>query len=85
MPFSQSSVIEFYDNLFCEKTPDNKTENNYSSIEQIYIVENTVIYIYVNNIMAYIIPKKSFESESQYESFIEFLKKKNICVNTVCK
>lgn len=79
MGYSPSSVIEFYEDSFIETTPDNKTEQKYSAIERISIVDNKMIYIHVNNIMAYILPLSCFESTEHYDTFIEFIKTK--CAN----
>ena len=79
MGYSPSSVIEFYEDSFVETTPDNKTEQRYSSIERISIVDNKMIYIHVNNIMAYILPLSCFETKEQYDGFFEFIKTK--CAN----
>ena len=77
MGYSPSSVIEFYEDSFVETTPDNKTEQRYSSIERISIVDNKMIYIHVNNIMAYILPLSCFETKEQYDGFFEFIKTKS--------
>ena len=79
MGYSPSSVIEFYEDSFVETTPDNKTEQRYVSIERISIVDNKMIYIHVNNIMAYILPLSCFETKEQYDGFFEFIKTK--CAN----
>ena len=79
MGYSPSSVIEFYEDSFVETTPDNKTEQRYSSIERISIVDNKMIYIHVNNIMAYILPLSCFETKEQYDEFFEFIKTR--CAN----
>lgn len=74
--YSPNSVIEFYDDGFVETTEDNKTEQKYTSIERISIVDNKMLYIHVNNIMAYMLPLRSFESEEQYDEFLELMKAK---------
>lgn len=79
MGYSPSSCMEFYDDVFVEITPDNKTEQKYSSIERISIVGNKTIYIHINNIAAYILPFRCFESKEQIDSFLEFIKSK--CAN----
>ncbi|MBR7133531.1 MAG: YcxB family protein [Clostridia bacterium] len=76
MGYSPSSVIEFYEDVFVETTPDNKTEQKYSAIERVSIVDNKVIYIHVNNIMSYLLPFSCFESKEQYNEFFEFIKTK---------
>ncbi len=76
MGYSPSSVIEFYEDIFVETTPDNKTEQKYLAIERVSIVDNKVVYIHVNNIMSYILPFSCFESKEQYNEFFEFIKTK---------
>ena len=75
--YSPESVLEFGDETFIETTPDNKTEQRYASIERISIVDNKMIYIHVNNIMAYILPLSCFETKEQYDEFFEFIKTKS--------
>ncbi len=76
MGYSPSSVIEFYEDVFIETTPDNKTEQKYSAIERVSVVDNKVVYIHVNNIMSYILPFSCFASSKQYNEFFEFIKTK---------
>ena len=76
MGYSPSSVIEFYEDVFIETTPDNRTEQKYSAIERVSVVDNKVVYIHVNNIMSYILPFSCFESKEQYNEFFEFIKTK---------
>ena len=79
MGYSPESVMEFYEDSFVETTPENKTEQKYSAVERISVVDNKIIYIHVNNIMAYILPLSCFETKEQYESFLDFMKTK--CAN----
>ena len=76
MAYSPSAVLEFYEDGFVETTEQNKTEQKYTSVERISIVNNKMIYIHVNNIMAYILPIACFETEEQYYAFVEFMKMK---------
>lgn len=76
MGYSPSSVIEFYEDSFVEITPDNKIEQRYSSIERISVVDNKMMYIHVNNIMAYMLSLSSFKTKEQYDEFFEFIKTK---------
>ena len=76
MGYSPQSVIEFYDDCFVETTPDVKTEQKYSAIERVSIIDNKIIYIHINNVMAYLLPISCFESKEQYEQFFEFIKTK---------
>ena len=76
MGYSPSSVIEFYEDCFIETTPENRTEQKYSAIERVSVVDNKVVYIHVNNIMSYILPVSCFESKKQYDEFFEFINTK---------
>lgn len=74
--YSPFSVLQFCEDKFIETTETNKTEQNYIAIERISIVDNKMIYIYVNNIMAYMLPIACFESKEQYSCFFDFIKTK---------
>ncbi len=74
--YSPSSVLQFNEESFIETTEFNKTEQNYTVIERISIVDNKMIYIHVNNIMAYMLPIACFESKEQYNDFLDFIKTK---------
>ena len=74
--YSPEAVMEFYDDYFVETTPENKTEQKYTSVESIFAVDGRFIYIFVNSIMAYIIPRTAFESSEQYGEFLSFLEAK---------
>ncbi len=76
MGYSPKAVMEFYDDTFVEITPDEKTERKYSAIERISVVENKVVYIHTNNVMAYILPMNCFDSLEQYYFFMSFIKTK---------
>ena len=76
MGYSPVSNIEFYEDTFIEITPDNKTEQKYSAVERISVVDNKYIYIHVNNIMSYILPFSCFETKEQLDEFLAFLKTK---------
>ena len=79
MGYSPNSVIEFGEESFTETTPENKTEHKYSAVERVSVIENKIIYIHVNNVMSYLIPFSCFQTNSQYNEFLNFIKTK--CVN----
>ncbi len=81
MGYAPSATIECGDDSFTEITPDNKTEQKYSAIERVSVVDGKVIYIHINNVMSYILPIVSFESKAHYESFIEFIKSNNLLID----
>ena len=76
MGYSPSAKIEFHEETFVETTPNNKTEQKYTAVERISVIENKSIYIHVNTVMAYILPFSSFTSTAQYEEFLAFMKTK---------
>ena len=82
MGYSPVSTIQFLEESVIEETPENKVEAKYSSIERVSIVADKVIYIHVNNVMAYIMPISCFESTAQYEAFLEFIKTKCLQIDT---
>lgn len=74
--YSASSIMEFSEDGFSETTKLNKTEQKYSAVERISIIGGETVYIHVNNIMSYILPKSCFESKEQFDSFLNFIKTK---------
>lgn len=74
--YSPESVIEFYDDRLVEITSENKTEHKYTAVENVFVVGGRFVYIFVNNIMAYIVPCSAFESTAQYKDFLVFLESK---------
>lgn len=76
MGYSPESVLQFYDDVLVETTPTEKNERSYSTLERVSIVGDETVYIHFNNIMACILPRASFESDEQYNAFLEFIKTK---------
>ena len=76
MGYSPIAEMEFEEDKFIEITPNNKTEQAYTAVERISIVDNKTIYIHVNTVMAYILPMSCFESQTQCEAFLAFMKTK---------
>ena len=76
MPYSAEAVLEFDENSFTETTPENKSELKYSCIERVSIVGGKIVYIHVNNLMAFLLPFDSFESVEEYNRFFDFIKTK---------
>ena len=78
--FSPLATMEFFEDHFVESTEENRTEQKYTVVERISVVENRYVYLHTNNIMAYIIPMASFASQEEYDSFLTFAKE-NISEN----
>ena len=76
MPYSQSSVIEFFEDSFTETTDTNKTEHTYSAIEKIWVIGEKYVFIYISSVSGYIIPFPAFDSFKQRGEFLEFIKGK---------
>ncbi len=76
-PYSPDSVIEFHENALVEITDEQKTEQKYSSIERISIVDDRFIYLHIDTVRAYILPFSSISSAAEREELLAFL-------NTVC-
>lgn len=72
-PYAPDSVMEFYEDMFVEITPENRSQVNYSAVDSVYVVKGEIVYIYLNSAMAHLIPYSVFESENQFNSFIEFI------------
>ncbi len=75
LPYSENSVLEFYDDVFIEITDDNKSEMKYSAIENVFVNEKMVV-LFINSIQAYIVPTRSFESIEQKNSLVRFIGEK---------
>ena len=73
LPYSDYSILEFYDDYFVEKTENTKTEVKYSAVFKTRINETKAIYIYQNTFGAYIIPFDVFDSNEDRVKFIEFI------------
>lgn len=74
--YSESTVMEFFDDRFIEYTPGIKTEVNYSAIECVSILNGRYIFIQQNQLQGYIIPFTIFESNEHCTAFIDFLRTK---------
>ena len=76
MGYSPVAEMEFYDDRLIETTPENKTEQKYSAVERVSVIADKVIYIHVNNVMSYILPRECFASKEQYAEFLGFIRTK---------
>ena len=75
LPYSENSVLEFYDDVFVEITDENKTESKYSAVENVIVNEKMVV-LFINSMQAFIVPTRSFENVEQKNSFIQFINEK---------
>lgn len=76
LPYSPEAVLEFYDDKFVEITESCRTEQNYNSVERISIVGDEVIYIHVDTMRGYVLPRCCLGSDTEYNDFVEFLRSK---------
>ena len=76
MPYTPESVMESHEDFFLEMSPEAKTEQQYSAVERISLVDGKMIYLHINNLIAYILPVSAFQSEKEREAFIEFIQSK---------
>jgi hypothetical protein len=75
LPYSENSVLEFYDDFFVEITDENKTESKYSAIENVVVNERMVV-LFINSMQGYIVTERSFASPEQKNDFVQFLNDK---------
>ena len=76
LPYSDYAALEFFDDYFIETTENTKTEVKYDAVFKIRVNEPTAIYIYQNAVLAYIVPFDVFDSITERDEFIEFIKLK---------
>ena len=74
MAYAPYSTIEFKKDSIVETTDTEITEKKYSAVERICVVENKYVYIYTNNVGAYIIPMGSFSGTERFDEFLNLLK-----------
>ena len=73
LPYSASSTLELYDDFFVEITETERREVKYTGAEGIMVAEDGSVYIYMNSLMAYILPVGTFESDEVRDEIREFL------------
>ncbi len=74
--YSPETEIEFYEESFIDTAPEKKMEAKYSSLERVSVVNGEAVYLHHNNLLGHILPMAVFESKTQYDSFIAFIKTK---------
>ena len=79
-PYSPESVLEFYDDLFREIAPDNKSEMNYTAIDKISVIRGRYIFIFIDSVRGYLLPFTCFDNGAEEKEFIAFLS--GICNKT---
>lgn len=74
--YSPVSTMEFSEEYAVETTPNSEMKYKYSALDTAYFVREEVVYIYINIQQAFLIPRASFESQEQWDGFLEFIKTK---------
>lgn len=73
LPYSASSTLELYDDFFIEITDTERREVKYTGAEGIAVADDGSIYVYMNSLMAYILPCGVFESDKEKDEICAFL------------
>lgn len=72
-PYTDNSVLEFYDDYLKEIATDNKSEVKYTAIYKVTVIKNRYIFVFLDGIRGFVIPVTCFENEEQQTAFISFL------------
>ena len=83
LPFSYLSTIEFYEDYFVEYTQQRRTQEMYSAVNAVYLVNSKTKYIFNSLVSGYIIPVSAFATEAEYNRFVNFISAKTKPVNAV--
>ena len=73
LPFDPISTLEFHEDKMVEITALQHTEQSYSIIERICIVQDRFILLYKSSVTAYILPMAQVSTQVSQEAFIKFL------------
>lgn len=76
MAYAPDVEMEFFDDYFTEITPESRAEQKYSLVERVSIVGTGEIYLHVNNLGGFILPRTAFSSGEERAEFIRFIKTK---------
>ena len=76
LPYSPTSVMEFSDTSLVEQDPTTRSEYSYDKIEQVYVLEDSYIFIYITVMSAFIIPPSAFTSAEDRERLVSLLTEK---------
>ena len=71
----QADVV-FYDDVLEEITDDKTTKQTYKAVHRVTDDGGLAIYLFIDDIRAYILPRSSFESDEQYAAFLTFINEK---------
>lgn len=82
LPFSSEASMTFTENCFTEQTDTNKSEYSYSILCDVYLVNDRMLYLYMDTVRAFLLPVAAFKSKAQFDSFMEFIRGKTVPVTT---
>ena len=85
LPYSSESVLEFYDDHFVETTTENHSEIKYTAIKSAVLNPDIAVYLFNNDITAYVIPIRYFGSTAALNEFLQFINSKTDISETVTK
>ena len=74
--YSPASRLEFGEDTMKEITPDAMSEQKYSAIERVSVVEERAVYLHPNAALAFLLPYDAFASHTEYLEFLAFLQTK---------
>ncbi len=74
-PYGSDIILKFTDEYIILITEDEETKTRYKKIEKI-VIANNAVYVYVNVLAAYIIPRRAFTGPAQQHEFLYFLENK---------
>ena len=79
MPYDSANTFEFYEDKLVEFTNASRTEKTYPAFERICVLSDRYVYLYTNAIGAYILPIEQVKAQTDFQSFLAYLKE--ICPN----
>lgn len=82
LPYGQEILLQFNESSMFEKTADLEANINYSAFESVEIGKNA-IYLYTNQLQAFIIPFNLFKTPAEKASFLSFIEMKTTDDNIV--
>lgn len=83
LPYEPVATLEFYADRFVEITPSRRTEQTYSSVEQICLVSDQFVLLYLNTVLAVILPIAQLSQQTDLDALLAFLSEK--CGKQICK
>lgn len=75
LPFGEGVTLVFGEKSFTGISPESETTTEYSVLEKT-CVSDKAVYIYAGSIPAYIIPLSCFSTETEKQSFLDFINSK---------